>query len=404
VREKPRSFFYCLEVVVFTFDELYRAYKLCRLRKLPSPDQIRFEQKLIENLTRLQAELNLGTYKVSAYRCFIVIHPKPREIFAASFRDRVVHHVIVSRLMPIWEKRFYYGSFACRRGKGTHGAMNYLLKKHREVSEGGRKEVFFLQMDLASFFVTVNRNILFNLFRPDIHDDRFLSVVKSSTLNDPTRNVFIQSGSEYRNLILPDKSLFLRGEGQGIPIGNLTSQFGANVYLNSLDHFISRDLRPRAYLRYMDDFLLLDTDREKLLNCIRPITDWALIERKQRINPEKTVLGSFREKGMDYLGHKFTEKKGELAFYPQSKKRFNVICVAKKVYSDFAPSESFHPLIPKESANRDYVKSFASFRAHLGNLKHSKSYQFRKKTVEKLNDDLFEKSQFLGIKRDKIKV
>lgn len=389
---------------MFTFDELYRAYKLCRLRKLPSPDQIRFEQKLIENLTRLLSELNSGTYKVSAYRCFIVIHPKPREIFAASFRDRVVHHVIVSRLMPIWEKRFYNGSFACRRDKGTHGAMKYLLEKHRQVSEGGRKEVFFLQMDLASFFVTVNRNILFNLLRPDITEKSFLEVVRASTLNDPTRNVFVQSGAEYRSLILPHKSLFHREEGQGIPIGNLTSQFGANVYLNSLDHFIARNLRPKAYLRYMDDLLCLETDREKLLDCIRPITEWALFERKQKINPDKTILGGFRKEGMDYLGHKFIEKNGELGFYPQSKKRFNVVCVSKKVYSDFAPSESFHPLIPKESANRDYVKSLASFRAHLGNLKHSKSYQFRKKVVDKLNDDLLEKAEFLGIKRDRIKI
>lgn len=388
---------------MFTFQELYTAYKQCRLKKRPSSDQIRFDQKIVENLSKLLQELNEGIYKVSPYRCFVVLHPKPREIFAASFRDRIVHHLIVSRLTPEWERRFYHGSFACRKTRGTHGAMKYLMKKHQEISRGGKEEVFFLQMDLAAFFVTIDREILFNLIAKEIKDEIFLNVLKVNILNDPTENVILKSGKEYLDLILPHKTLFKRSNGEGIPIGNLTSQFGANVYLNGLDHFISRRLRPKAYLCYMDDLLLLDTDKDKLVEMIGKISLWIKNERKQEINPDKTILGSFRKDKMDYLGHLFKEKSGQLYCYPQSAKRYKVVSSAKAVYGSFGLSTNYAGT-SLERKKESYNKFLASFRAHLGNLKHSRSYLFRKKTIDKLNDDLLTKAHFLGIKRDKIKI
>ncbi len=389
---------------MFTFKEVHSAYKLCRLRKRPSVDQIRFESNLVENLSSLLNDLNSGRYKVSSYTCFIVNHPKPREIFAAHFRDRIVHHLIVSRLEGRWEKKFFYGSFACRKGKGTHGAMKYLVEKHKEVSQNRKKKIFFLQMDVASFFVTVNREILFNLLSQNMERGSFHELIKKVILHDPTENVYLKSGKELRHLIPEHKSLFCRDEGQGIPIGNLTSQFGANIYLTELDHFISRHLKVGGYLRYMDDLLLIDESEEKLLAAIRPIEEWLRKKRKQEINPDKTIIGAFREVSMDYLGHKFIEKNGELLIFPQSSKRYKLVCSSKKLYSNFAPIKTDHHLMLKRKGPKNYIKSLASFRAHLGNLKHSKSYFFRKRVIEKLNDDLFEKAQFLGMKRDKIKI
>lgn len=309
----------------FSFEEIYLAYKLCRLRKKTSPDQVRFELKLSENLHKLVLDLNLGDYKIGPYRCFILEKPKPREIFAASFRDRVVHHVIVSRLLPLWERKFYDGSFACRKGKGTHAALKYVQKKHASISLGGKKEVFFLQLDLASFFVTINRQILFDLILPTLTDPFLKNLVAQVILHYPTERAIIRSSAQERSLISMGKSLFERDKGQGIPIGNLTSQFGANVYLNSLDHFVSRNLRPESYQRYMDDLLLMDTCREKLLGCIEPIEEWINASRKQSINTSKTVLGSFKDVNMNYLGYSMSEKQGELVLFAQAEKKWKLI-------------------------------------------------------------------------------
>ena len=401
-RDNPCPIFKVQEM--YSFEEVYQAYKLCRLRKRPSPDQIRFELKLAENLSHLQMELNSGSYKVSPYKCFIVTEPKPREIFAANFRDGVVHHVIVSRLQPIWEKKFYYGSFACRKGKGSHAALKYLIGKHKSVSCGGKKEVFFLQMDLAAFFVTINRNILFELLLPTVDDLNFKQLVGAVILNDPTTDVIVKSSESERLLVPPHKSLFHRKyHGQGIPIGNLTSQFGANVYLNSLDHFVSRKLRVGAYQRYMDDLLLIDTDKEKLLSSIEPIKDWMAKYRSQEFNSSKTILGSFRNERMNYLGYCVFEKEGELVVLPQEKKKWKLVSKARELKkSSAAPQEGTHPLRPVKFAAFQN-NELARVRSSLGYFFHAKSFAFRKKVINKLQEDLDAKSEFFGVRAPRIK-
>ena len=388
----------------FSFEEVYRAYKLCRKRKRPSPDQIRFELKLSESLGRLMNELNNGNYEISPYRCFIVEKPKPREIFAANFRDRVIHHVIVSRLQPIWEKKFHYGSFACRKGKGTHAALKYLIKNHASVSQGGKKEVFFLQLDLASFFVTINRQILFDLIDPTITDDLFRSLVAKAILYNPIKDVIVKSSEKEKKLIPPSKSFFHREyEDQGIPIGNLTSQFGANVYLNSLDHFIARGLRVGAYQRYMDDLLLIDSDKEKLLSLIAPITEWVLKNRQQIINPHKTVLGSFKNDSMNYLGYRVYGKEGGLKLFAQEEKKWKLIKEARSIEKNmcFVPKD-LHPLMPRRAESFLCSSSFAKIRSRLGYFSHSESYKFKRDVLRKVQDSLDIKSEFFGTRKYKI--
>jgi len=349
-------------------------------------------------------ELNSGNYEISPYRCFIVEKPKPREIFAANFRDRVVHHVIVSRLQPIWEKKFHYGSFACRKGKGTHAALKYLIKKHASISQSGKKEVFFLQLDLASFFVTINRQILFNLIEPTINDEFFRALVAKVILYNPIKDVIVKSSENEKKLIPPSKSFFHRDyEDQGIPIGNLTSQFGANVYLNSLDHFIARGLRVDAYQRYMDDLLLIDTDKEKLLSFIAPITDWVLKNRQQVINPHKTVIGSFKNESMNYLGYRVYEKEGVLKLFAQEEKKWKLIEEARMIERNvsFIPKE-LHPLMPTKAYLSLCNSSFAKIRLRLGYFSHSESYKFKRDVLRKLQDSLDIKSEFFGTRKYKI--
>lgn len=186
---------------MITFKELYIAYKSCRLGKGPSNAQINFELKLGKNLTQLETEIRKRTYRPSPYRTFIVTWPKPREIFAAHFRDRVVHHLIVSRLEEIWEKKFYYGSFACRRGRGTHGALNYFEKLYRRISEGEKKEVWVLQLDIASFFITISRPLLRDLLVEGVKDEELSWLISTVFDNDPRIDASIGSSKERRALV-----------------------------------------------------------------------------------------------------------------------------------------------------------------------------------------------------------
>jgi retron-type reverse transcriptase len=385
----------------FSFKEVYLAYKLCRKRKRPSPDQIRFELKLSESLGRLTDELSRGDYEISPYRCFIVEKPKPREIFAANFRDRVVHHVIVSRLQPIWEKKFHYGSFACRKGKGTHAALKYLIKKHASVSHGAKKEVFFLQLDLASFFVTINRQILFDLIDPTITDEYFRELVAKVILYNPISDVIVKSTEQEKKLIPAYKSFFNREyPDQGIPIGNLTSQFSANVYLNSLDHFVTRGLRVGAYQRYMDDLLLIDTSKEKLLSFVAPITEWVLKYRQQVINPQKTIIGSFKTESMNYLGYRVSEKEGCLRLFAQEDKKWKLVEEARRIEDEvsFLP-QNHHQLWPQRKVPRLCESSLTKIRSRLGYFSHSESYRFKMEVIEKLKASIDAEAEFFGVKR-----
>ncbi len=143
-----------------TYHDLILAYKACRLHKPASNSQIQFEMKLAKNIGAIFDEIHSGRYRPKPAKCFVVTRPKPREIFAADFRDRVVHHVLITQIGPVWEKKFIYSSFACRAGKGPHGVIRYLQKRVREISQGGLKPVWVLQLDIEKFFVTINRSVL----------------------------------------------------------------------------------------------------------------------------------------------------------------------------------------------------------------------------------------------------
>ena len=289
-----------------TFHDLMVAYKNCRIGKPASPSQIRFEMRLADSLSALHREIHAGTYRPSPSKCFVVTQPRPREIFAADFRDRVIHHLIVSKLSPSWERKFIDGSFACRIGKGSHGAIRFVQKRVRQLSRGGHGSVFALQLDIEKFFVSIHRPTLCELLLKNVKHPKLYSLTKAVYGHDARINVKRGSNPALFQLIPHGKSWFDQPPGKGIPIGNLTSQFGANVYLTALDHFIQRKLKPHTYLRYMDDLLLLDRDPEKLRSMSEPIDQWLRTHRDQRLNPAKTILSDLTE-GIAYLGYELKQ-------------------------------------------------------------------------------------------------
>jgi hypothetical protein len=237
---------------VYDFENLYLAYRKARKGKRAKASVAVFETIQEDELFALQEELRSFTYQPGAYHSFYIHDPKRRLISAAPFRDRVVHHALCRVIEPIWEKRFIDTSYANRVGKGTHRAVDC-------CQQYARRYTYVLQCDVRQFFPSIDHAILFQEFERLVTDEWVLWLCRQ----------ILDSGvgllsDEYQMVYFAGDDLFAALRPRGLPIGNLTSQFWANVYLNSFDHFVKRELKCPAYLRYVDDLLLFADDKLQL--------------------------------------------------------------------------------------------------------------------------------------------
>lgn len=236
-----------------TFRHVLAAYCQARRGKRRRPDVAAFEFAREEHVLRLVEELQTETYRPGRYRSFRVKeHGKLRVISAAPFRDRVVHHALCAVLEPIWERRFIHDSYASRPSKGTHAALD----RAQHYARGYR---YALQLDVQQFFPSVDHAILRGLLARHIADERVLRLIDR----------ILAGGAhvlrkEYRMVYFPGDDLFAINRPRGLPIGNQTSQFWANVYMHALDMYIKQTLHCRAYVRYCDDMLLFANDKATL--------------------------------------------------------------------------------------------------------------------------------------------
>lgn len=235
-----------------SWKNLYLAYRRAAKGKRGHPCVAAFEYRLEDNLLDLQAELQAQTYQPGEYASFYIHEPKRRLISAAPFRDRVVHHALCNLIEPIFERSFIFRSYANRRRKGTHRALN-------EAQRNSSRYAYVLQCDLRQFFPSIDHAILLRLLQRKIEDERILWLCERILASG--RGVLSE---EYDMVCFPGDDLFAVNRPRGLPIGNLTSQFWANVYLNPFDHFVTRTQRPGAYLRYVDDFLLFGDSKSDL--------------------------------------------------------------------------------------------------------------------------------------------
>ncbi|MFH0771204.1 MAG: reverse transcriptase/maturase family protein [Candidatus Omnitrophota bacterium] len=287
---------------IFSFGNIYRRYLKCRRNKRNTMNALKFEINAEENILRLEKELRSKVYHPSRSILFFVKKPKLREIFAADFRDRVVHHILVGYLEPIFENVFIHDSYACRKGKGTHRAVRRLQSFLRKVSKNGSARSYYLQLDIKSFFINMDKEILFGLIRRRTKNKDVLWLAKSIIFHDCTRDYILRDKVNLFNELSYEKSLFGKENKRGVPIGNLTSQFFANVYLNELDQFVKHRLRCRHYIRYADDFVLLSNSREKLVDWMEGIREFLESELRLKFNPRGTKLQPVSN-GIDFLGY-----------------------------------------------------------------------------------------------------
>jgi retron-type reverse transcriptase len=235
-----------------SWDNLYLAWRKAAKGKRGKAPAARFEFRLEDNLIALQAELRSKTYRPGAYHSFYIHEPKRRLISAAPFRDRVVHHALCNVIEPAFERSFIADSYANRVGKGTHRALD-------RAQNSARRYRYVLQCDLRQFFPSIDHAILQRILARKVTDEDVLWLIDQ----------ILKSGQgvlseEYQMVYFPGDDLFAIQRPRGLPIGNLTSQFWANCYLNPFDHFVKRELRCRAYQRYVDDFLLFADDKATL--------------------------------------------------------------------------------------------------------------------------------------------
>jgi retron-type reverse transcriptase len=280
------------------FPELHKAYLDARKHKRNTINQLKFERNLEAELLSLEQELLNRTYQIKPSVCFINELPVKREIIAADFRDRVIHHFIYNRIYPIFDRKFIYDSYSCRVGKGTLFGIKRVQKFLRVCP----CECWVLRLDIRGFFMAINRNILFNLISTHLPNDELLKfLIHKIVFNEPLKNAVFKSPSSAWSDLPKDKSLKFSATNCGLPIGNLTSQLFANVYLNPLDHFVKRELKIKCYGRYVDDMVLIHGDKQILLNAISRIREFLSNELKLILHPRKIRLQQ-ASKGFDFLG------------------------------------------------------------------------------------------------------
>lgn len=284
-----------------SLENLYRQYYRCRRNKRNTVNALRIEAEQEKNLIALREALLDRTYRPGRSVCFFATRPKLREIFAADFRDRVVHHLLVDYLERIWEPVFIHDSYACRKGKGVHAGVRRLQRFLRQVTGNGSRRAWYLQLDIHNYFMRIDKDVLFGLLAAKRMDEAALWLTHLLVYHDCTADYVMRGNPALIEAMPAHKTLFRAAPCKGLPIGNLNSQFFANVYLNGLDQFVKHELKCRHYLRYCDDFILLSTDREQLVAWRGLIETYLADTLKLALNPKERLVPV--SNGIDFLGY-----------------------------------------------------------------------------------------------------
>ena len=292
-----------------TFD-LFKAYFDARKNKRSTINALAFEKHFEANIFALCSEIIDNRYKPQPSICFIVDKPVKREIFAADFRDRVVHHLIYNYISPIFERAFINDSYSCRIGKGTHYGIKRIDHFIRSCSQNYTRDCYILKLDIKGYFMAMNKSLLYEKVKEELINQKLkidfdlplvLNLIEKTIFNDPRVSCIIK-GIKTDWVGLPEtKSLFHAKPNCGLPIGNLTSQLFGNIYMNAFDHWVKRDLGITYYGRYVDDFVLVHSDKEFLKTRIALIRKYLDETLNLELHPNKIYLQHF-SKGVQYLG------------------------------------------------------------------------------------------------------
>lgn len=263
---------------VCSVENIFFAWKRFCSGKQSRTDVIAFEHRLEDQLFALRHDLYVGEYRHDSYEPFTVYDPKRRRIHKATVKDRVVHQAIVNVIEPLFEHQFIHDSYSCRIGKGTHAAVDRLRTFLHQASHNNTRTVYALKCDIRQFFASVDHRILAVLLKQRITDTQTLMLLERII------------GS------------FFSSEHRGIPLGNLTSQLFANIYLHELDRYVKMELREKYYLRYCDDFVILGERRDALWEAADRISHFLDHTLSLSLHPQKVFIRTWTQ-GIDFLGY-----------------------------------------------------------------------------------------------------
>lgn len=322
-------------------ENLFEAWEEFKKGKRSKKDVQTFERYLEDNLFDLHRRLKNKTYKHGSYSSFYVQDPKQRHIHKAAVVDRIVHHLLYKYLYCLFDKNFIYDSYSCRLDRGTHRGMKRLVKFTRKISKNYTKPCWALKCDIKKFFASVDHDILKELLKRKIQDEDILWLL------DQIIDSFNTSPLHW-------------GSVTGIPLGNLTSQIFANIYLNELDQFIKHKLKVEYYLRYADDFIILANNKNNLFQYINILKNFLIKDLRLELHPRKIILRRL-EWGVDFLGYIVLPN----YILPRTKTKRRIFKKLKEKIDD----PNFNQ----------------SFQSYLGYLKHARSY----KVIKELNTQIW---------------
>ena len=295
-----------------------------------------FSLNLMDNIIALHNNLINRAYKHGGYEAFKICDPKPRDIHKACVRDRVLHHAVFRILYSIFDEGFIFDSYSCRFKKGTNMAVFRLERFLRKLSKNNTRNIFALKFDIRRFFDSIDQNILLEIIKRKIKDDDTIWLIER----------------------------IIKSFNNGIPLGNVTSQLFANIYLNELDQFIKHKLKIKYYLRYCDDFVILGENKEDLTKLIPLVNNFLKDKLKLTLHSGKIIIRKYHQ-GVDFLGYVV------LPYYRvlRTKTKRRILKKIRKRRQDLQNN-----LISKESFNQ-------SLQSYLGILKHCKGNKIKKEIL-----------------------
>jgi RNA-directed DNA polymerase len=263
---------------IVSFENLFVSWREFQRGKSQKEDVAEFALRLIPHLSSLHRDLASGSYRHGGYAHFKVNDSKPRDIHKARVRDRVLHHAVYRALYPYFDRKFIYDSYSCREDKGTHRALRRFADFARKEGSNHTRTVWVLKCDVRKFFASINHERLFSILTSHVQDPRLMDVIGEIIGSFPSD-----------------------GGDVGIPLGNLTSQLFANVYLNPLDHYIKRILKVRHYIRYADDFVILSSRKDHLSKLFPYIANFLNNNLHLSLHEAQPSLCTVAS-GIDFLG------------------------------------------------------------------------------------------------------
>lgn len=263
---------------IISLENLIAAWQEFVSGKRSRNDVQEFERNFMSNIIMLHTDLASKTYRHGAYEAFNISDPKPRNIHKASVRDRLVHHAVYRRLYLFFDATFISDAYSCRIGKGTHKAINRFRSFAYKASHNHTQTVWVLKCDIKKFFASIEHAILLAILERHIPDQNILRLLKEII-----------------------ESFHSTHKGVGLPLGNLTSQLFANVYLNEFDQFMKHNIKARFYIRYADDFVILSHNKEYLKYVLPCIEEFLIHNLQLALHPDKVSITAVAS-GVDFLG------------------------------------------------------------------------------------------------------